>query len=125
MKLKMTLCALAATSMIAGAPIAQASIGSGELGASETQRHHRGNDRRNRMQNCTPGSASTSTTGSARTTRNSANAEIATRGSARGSGTVRSSSEGDVYASTDRSGSEADAYGNSTAEAREPTRRRC
>jgi hypothetical protein len=68
-------------------------------------------------------SASTSTTGSAYTTRRSGAAEIDTRGQASGPGAVSSSSEGDVYSSTDRDGSQADAYGTSDANAAERPRR--
>lgn len=71
---------------------------------------------------CVPGTASTSTTGAAYTDRRTGSASIATNGTASGDGTVRSTSEGEVYSSTDREGSQADAYGNSTAAAREPTR---
>lgn len=71
---------------------------------------------------CAPGSASTSTTGAVYTGRRSGSAAINTNGSASGSGTVRSTSEGEVYSSTTRQGSDADAYGNSTAVARESTR---
>jgi hypothetical protein len=71
---------------------------------------------------CVPGTASTSTTGAAYTDRRTGSASIATNGTASGDGTVRSSSEGEVYSSTDKTGSQADAYGNSTAVATEPTR---
>lgn len=74
---------------------------------------------------CVPGTASTSTTGAAYTDRRTGSASIATNGTASGDGTVRSSSEGEVYSSTDKTGSQADAYGNSTAVAREPTSRPC
>jgi hypothetical protein len=72
---------------------------------------------------CVPGTASTSTNGAVYTDRRSGSAAINTSGTAGGSGTVSSSSSGEVYSQTDRSGSQADAYGDSTASAR--TSRRC
>ena len=69
-----------------------------------------------------PSTASTNTSGSVYTTRDSGAAAINTGGAASGSGAVSSSSEGEVYSSTNRQGSEADAYGNSEAEADGPNR---
>ena len=69
-------------------------------------------------------STSTATIGAAETTRRRGAAAIATAGTASGPGAVSSSSEGDVYSSTDRNGSTADAYGRSDAVAEEPRRRR-
>jgi len=74
---------------------------------------------------CVPGTASTSTSGAVYTDRNSGSAGMTTSGTASGDGTVRASSEGDVYSSTDQHGSTAEGYGNSTAVAREPTSRPC
>jgi hypothetical protein len=96
----------------------------------QMQRQHRkhGNSGQQAMTTqraCVPGTASTSTTGAAYTDRRTGSASIATNGTASGDGTVRSSSEGEVYSSTDKTGSQADAYGNSTAVAREPTTRPC
>lgn len=151
MKLKLALSAIAACSLVTGAALAEAqssSAGSGAGGvaaagprgsvaggvavskAEQRQqqrkaRKHSGQQGQQAMSTtrCVPGTASTSTTGAVYTDRNAGSAAINTNGTASGSGTVRSSSEGDVYSSTDRSGSQADAYGNSTAVAREPTRR--
>lgn len=108
------------------------------VSASEAQQtrqeRRRGNDRmmNDRRMNdradrraCTPGTASTSTTGAVFTDRRSGSAAIDTRGTASGDGTVRSSSDGEVYSSTDRRGSTADAFGTSSAVAREPTTRPC
>lgn len=87
------------------------------------RRHARDRDNQaNRNAACLPGTASTSTSGAAYTDRRRGSAAINTSGTASGSGTVRSSSEGDVFSSTDKSGSTADAYGVSDAVAREPSR---
>jgi hypothetical protein len=146
MNMKFALSAMAAATLISGAAYAevQTSAGSGAGGvsasgqngtvaggvaASQTRRDMRRQGRQNQQSmqrgstQCLPGTASTSTTGSVYTDRRTGTAGIATNGTASGSGTVRSSSEGEVYSSTDRTGSQADAYGNSTAVAREPTRR--
>jgi hypothetical protein len=89
---------------------------SGAQGTTQTSDRNR----RTRMQ--APSTASTNTSGAVYTTRDSGSAAINTGGAASGSGAVRSSSEGEVYSSTDRQGSEADAYGNSEAEADGPNR---
>lgn len=79
--------------------------------------------RRNNRTACVPGSVATTSNQSVYTDRRTGSAASSTSGTASGSGTVRSSSTGDVYSSTDQNGSTADAYGESTAVAREPTRR--
>lgn len=106
--------------------------GAGGVAASRAQtREMKRDQRRNKRggqqamtssRACVPGTASTSTNGAVYTDRRTGSASIATNGTASGDGTVRSSSEGEVYSSTDKTGSQADAYGTSTAVAREPTR---
>lgn len=94
----------------------------GGVGASQAdvQRQNRQRRRMNGDQIQAPSSAATSTTGAVYTGRRSGAAAINTNGAASGPGSVSSSSQGDVYSSTDRNGSEADAYGNSDANANEP-----
>jgi hypothetical protein len=94
----------------------------GGAAGSQAMRDTSGRTRSGRVL-CVPGTASTSTSGAVYTDRRSGSAAINTNGTAAGSGTVTSSSEGEVYSSTDRSGSQADAYGNSTAGA--TASRRC
>lgn len=89
-------------------------VAGGISGAQATQSR-----RGNRMMSV-PNTASTSTNGAVYTTRRSGSAAISTQGAAAGDGSVRSSSEGEVFSSTNQQGSEADAYGNSEAEANEP-----
>ncbi|MFZ5719680.1 MAG: hypothetical protein ACOY5Y_09495 [Pseudomonadota bacterium] len=69
-------------------------------------------------------SATTFGGGSIYTDRRRAAAAASTGGAATGPGSQNTSSEVDVYGFTDRQGSEAGAYGGSTAESREPRRRR-
>lgn len=128
MKITHAIAALAACTMMSGAAVAYdgalnddqgASAQAGSDGKAKKNRHDR-RAHRAQQQN----QASTSTVGAAVTTRNGGAAAIDTRGQARGTGAVRSSSEGEVYSSTDRDGSDADAYGRSEAEADEPRQRR-
>lgn len=110
----------AATSVSGGVAAAdRRGAAAGGLSAAQSTRDARMN--RRGMEG--PNAASTSTTGAVYTDRRRGSAAINTTGSATGSGAVRSSSEGEVYSSTDRQGSQADAYGVSDAEAREPRRR--
>jgi len=94
------------------AAVASLLVGSAAIAADDDQRRHKRSGQE----------ASTSTSGAAITTRRGGAAVIDTRGMARGDGTVRSSSEGEVFSSTTRDGSDADAFGVSNAEAMEPTR---
>lgn len=88
---------------------------------ADVQRQNRQQRRANRdRQVQAPSSAATSTTGAVFTSRRNGSAAINTNGTASGAGSVSSSSEGDVFSSTDRRGSEADAYGSSDARADEP-----
>lgn len=145
MKIKYAIAALAATTMLSGAAIADnprdkkknrsaatsVSGGVAEAGprgaraggvtAAQSAREMERRQRRGEMSN--PSAASTSTTGAVYTDRRRGSAAISTQGSATGDGSVRSSSEGEVFSSTDRQGSQADAYGVSEAEAEEPRRR--
>lgn len=91
----------------------------GLAGSRAEQRQMRSGDRTA----CVPGSVATNSSQSVYTDRRTGSAASTTGGTATGSGGVSSSSTGDVYSSTDRNGSTADAYGESTASAREPTRR--
>jgi len=90
------------------------------VGAAQSRQAMRQQRRNGNQQMNVPGSAATSTNGAVFTTRRSGSAAINTNGAATGSGSVRSSSEGEVFSSTNRQGSEADAYGRSEAEADEP-----
>ncbi|HEX5866860.1 MAG TPA: hypothetical protein VFY72_04085 [Beijerinckiaceae bacterium] len=72
---------------------------------------------------CVASSAATTSNNATYTDRRRASASSSTSGTATGSGAVSSSSDGGVFAATDRVGSEADAYGTSTATARNS--RRC
>ena len=95
----------------------------GGVGASQAdvQRQNRQQRRANRNgQVEVPSSAATSTTGAVFTNRRSGSAAINTNGATSGAGSVSSSSQGDVFSSTDRDGSEADASGSSDAQADEP-----
>jgi len=150
MKIKYAIAAIAATTMMSGAALADGpnkqsnrnsastvtggvaaagndgavagGIAAGQATSVQKSKHKNRKDRRamRRSQASPAQSASTSTSGAVYTDRNSGSAAINTNGSAAGSGTVRSSSEGEVYSSTTRDGSDADAYGVSEAEAREP-----
>jgi hypothetical protein len=110
MRIKHAIAAITAATMLSGAAVAFDSPRHKDDRKAERQ------DRRN--------SASTSTVGAAATTRQGGVAVIDTRGQATGTGTVRSSSEGEVYSSTTRDGSDADAFGRSEAEALEAQRPR-
>ena len=88
-------------------------VAGGIVGSQSTETGPRSDRRMNRDTN----SATTSTTGAVYTDHNRGSAAINSNGSAIGTGTVRSSSEGEVYSSTTRNGSDADAYGNSDASA--------
>lgn len=144
MKSKLALSALAACLFATGATLEAQTAGSvaggvsasgpngsvaggGAASVTKQQRkrgHHNGTAANtSTATRCLPGTASTSTAGSAYTDRRTATSGITTSGTASGSGTVRSTSEGDAYASMTRDGSDADAYGNSTAVAREPTQK--
>lgn len=90
----------------------------GGVSAAQARQTMQGRQRRGGAMSM-PNSASTSTTGAVYTDRRRGSAAINTNGAAAGSGSVRSSSEGEVYSSTDRQGSQADAYGVSDAEAQE------
>jgi len=153
MKIKYAIAAIAATTMMSGAALADGpnkqsnrnsastvtggvaaagndgavagGIAAGQATSVQKSKHKNRKDRRamrrSQASQASPAqSASTSTSGAVYTDRNSGSAAINTNGSAAGSGTVRSSSEGEVYSSTTRDGSDADAYGVSEAEAREP-----
>lgn len=121
MRIKHALAALAACTMMSSAALAfdgprDDNRRAHAKGKSHSQTQQ---DRRDRRVN----SASTSTTGVAVTTRRGGAAAIDTQGTASGQGSVRTSSEGEVYSSTTRDGSDADAFGVSEAEAREARRR--
>ena len=88
-------------------------VAGGIAGSQSTETGSRADRRSSRDAN----SATTSTTGAVYTDNNRGSAAINSAGSAVGTGTVRSSSEGEVYSSTTRNGSDADAYGNSDASA--------
>ena len=91
----------------------------GGVGASQgTVSRDQRRNQRNGVQ--APNSAATSTSGAVFTTRRSGAAAVNTNGTATGAGSVRSSSQGDVFSSTNQNGSEADGFGNSDAEANEP-----
>ena len=79
-------------------------------------------DRRDMRLDPQGNAATTSTSGAVYTSRRSGSAAINTNGAASGAGSVRSSSEGEVYSSTTRNGSDADAYGNSDASTDQPRR---
>ena len=143
MKIKYAIAALAATTMLSGAAFADdgpknkkknrsaaTSVSGGVAAASRrgavaggvsAAQSTREMQRRDRNAS-TPSAVSTSTTGAVYTDRRTGSAAISTQGSATGDGAVRSSSEGEVYSSTNRDGSQADAYGVSDAEAEEPRR---
>lgn len=153
MKLKLAISAIAACTLMSSAALAdgpknknkqrssaesvsagvaaagpQGAVAGGVAASRVEQRQMNRNRNRGEMSQrstarCVPGTASTSTSGAVFTDRRTGSAAINTNGTASGSGTVRSNSEGEVFSSTDRQGSQADAYGNSTAVAREPTRR--
>jgi hypothetical protein len=112
MKIKYAIASLAAATMLSGAAVAFEGPRDDRKAERKAQREARQN------------SASTSTVGAAVTTRRGGAAAIDTRGTASGTGAVRSSSEGEVYSSTTRDGSDADAYGRSEAEAQERRRNR-
>ena len=123
MKIKHAIAALAACTMMSGAAVAfDSPQGQNRKAQAKGKSHNMGphnqaqQNRRDRRAN----SASTSTTGAAVTTRNGGAAAIDSRGMATGQGSVRSSSEGEVFSSTTRDGSDADAFGRSEAEAQEP-----
>lgn len=146
MKLKLAISAVAACTLMSGAAMADgpknkqnkdrassssaaggvAAAGPGGAVAGGAAGSQATRERSGRMSNrnvvCVPGTASTSTNGAVYTDRRTGSAAINTNGTASGSGAVSSSSEGEVYSSTDRNGSQADAYGNSTATA-QPSRR--
>ena len=112
----------AATSVSAGAAAAdRRGAVAGGISAAQSTREMR---RARRGEAGTPSAVSTNTTGAVYTDRRHGSAAISTQGSATGDGSVRSSSEGEVYSSTTRRGSEADAWGVSEAEADEPRRDR-
>jgi len=124
MKIKHAIAALAACTMMSGSAIAFEGPRNKDQGAhakGKSQGHAQQNRQMRRNQRAN--SASTSTVGAAVTTRRGGAAVIDTRGQAQGQGTVRSSSEGEVFSSTTRDGSDADAFGRSEAEAQEPKRR--
>lgn len=146
MKLKLAIPALAASMLISGAALADdgprgknknrssATTVTGGVtaagpngavagGAAATQAEimqQRRDRRAIRGQVSLPNQATTSTSGSVYTDRRTGSAAINTNGAASGDGSVRSSSEGEVFSSTTRDGSQADAYGVSEAEANEP-----
>jgi hypothetical protein len=114
----------AATSVSAGAAAAdRRGAVAGGISAAQATREQERRARRGE-QVSRPSAVSTNTTGAVYTDRRHGSAAISTQGSATGDGSVRSSSEGEVYSSTTRRGSEADAYGVSEAEADEPRRDR-
>lgn len=122
MRIKHAIAALAACTMLSGGAVAfDGPRDDDRRGHAKGKSHSQAQqDRRDRRAN----SASTSTVGAAITTRRGGAAAIDTRGRATGTGSVYSSSEGEVYSSTTRDGSDADAYGRSEAEAQERRRNR-
>lgn len=125
MRSRIALTLAVASMMIGGTAIAStsgASFGGTTISADDDDQNRRRNRKERHAQ--PRNEAATSTTGVAVTTRRGGAAAIDTRGMARGDGTVQSSSEGEVYSSTDRDGSQADAVGSSEASATERRRRR-
>ena len=145
MKIKYAIAALAATTMMSGAALADSkgkkhrnhdrtsatSVNGGVAAAGRDGAAAGGvvasqstgrPDMRNMRLDPQANSATTSTSGAVYTSRRSGSAAINTNGAASGTGSVRSSSEGEVYSSTTRNGSDADAYGNSDAWADQPRR---
>ena len=128
MKIKHALAALAACTLMSGTAVAfdgaDGQGASAQAGSHGQAKQKKNREDRRMMRQQQRNEASTSTVGAAVTTRNGGAAAIDTRGRAAGTGTVRSSSEGEVFSSTTRDGSDADAFGRSEAEALERRRNR-